>query len=364
MIAEHGGDLLAIAREFACDPAALRDFSANINPLGPPPGVVDVLREVLADPTPLTRYPDPQAGVFAAAAARHVGVDAVRIVVANGGAAALDAAVRALGAVRCVVPVPAFSEDARALRAARTEIVPFALRAESDFALEPALLLAAVRDARADLCLLTNPHNPSGALLPRDAMTALVADLAGLGCAAIVDEAFIDYVPAASIVSDADPAWPLVVLRSVTKFYAMPGMRIGYAIASPALAPRVRSMLPSWPTGVIEERAAAAALADVAYADRTRQENAHARHALTAALDAVGVRALRAAANSLLLDVSRLVPDAIALRARLIQHHGVVVRAFPNEPTLRERFVRVAVRSPEDNAYLVAALARAKEKNS
>jgi histidinol-phosphate/aromatic aminotransferase/cobyric acid decarboxylase-like protein len=141
-------------------------------------------------------------------------------------------------------------------------------------------------------------------------------------------------------------------------------MRIGYAIASPALAPRVRSMLPSWPTGVIEERAAAAALADVAYADRTRQENAHARHALTAALDAVGVRALRAAANSLLLDVSRLVPDAIALRARLIQHHGVVVRAFPNEPTLRERFVRVAVRSPEDNAYLVAALARAKEKNS
>jgi threonine-phosphate decarboxylase len=364
MIAEHGGDLLAIAREYACDPASLRDFSANINPLGPPAGVLEVLRDVLGDPAVLMRYPDPHAAVFADAAARHAGVDPDRIVVANGGAAVLDAAVRALGARRCVLPVPAFSEDARALRAAQTEILPFVLQADDDFALDPARLLAAVRDARADLCMLTNPHNPSGALLARDAMMELVADLGSLGCAAIVDEAFIDYVPEATIVHDADPAWPLVVLRSVTKFYAIPGVRIGYAIASPALAPRVRAMPPSWPTGVIEERAATAALADVAYADRTRHENTHARRALSAALDAIGVRALPGAANFLLLDVSRLVPDAIALRSRLIQTESVVVRAFPNEPTVRERFVRVAVLSPPDNVQLVAALARAaKEKN-
>ncbi|MGD1067933.1 MAG: threonine-phosphate decarboxylase, partial [Vulcanimicrobiaceae bacterium] len=107
-----------------------------------------------------------------------------------------------------------------------------------------------------------------------------------------------------------------------------------------------------------------AALADVAYADRTRHENTHARRALSAALDAIGVRALPGAANFSLLDVSRLVPDAIALRSRLIQTESVVVRAFPNEPTLRERFVRVAVLSPPDNVQLVAALARAaKEKN-
>jgi threonine-phosphate decarboxylase len=364
MIAEHGGDLLAIAREFGCDPTSLRDLSANVNPLGPPAGVLDVLREVLTDPARLTRYPDPQAAAFAAVAAGHAGVDAARIVVGNGGAAVLDAAVRGLGAVRCVLPVPAFSEDARALRTAQTEIVPFALQADDDFALDPQRLLATVRDARADLCLLTNPHNPSGALLARGAMMGLVGDLAVLGCAAIVDEAFIDYVPEASIVSGADPGWPLVVLRSVTKFYAMAGVRIGYAIASHALASRVRAMLPSWPTGIIEQRAAAAALADVAYADRTRHENRRARGRFIAALDVIGVRALPAAANYLLLDVSRLVPDALALRARLIRTDGLVVRAFPNEPTLRERFVRVAVRSSEDNAHLVAALARAvKEKN-
>ncbi|HTW82959.1 MAG TPA: aminotransferase class I/II-fold pyridoxal phosphate-dependent enzyme [Candidatus Sulfotelmatobacter sp.] len=362
MSAYHGGDLTAVAREFGRDPAALLDFSANVNPLGPPAGVLDVLRAVLADPRRLSRYPDPRAAALVEVAARALGVAADRVVVGNGGAALLDAAVRALGARRCVLPVPAFSEYARALGAAGIAIVPVELRAADDFALDLVRLLVAVHESGADLCVLANPHNPSGALLPRPAMLALVAELAQQGCAAIVDEAFVDYVPGESIVGELDPELPVVVLRSLTKFYAIPGLRIGYASASPALAPRLRDAFPSWPTGSVEQAAARAALADEAYAHRTRRENAAAREPLVAALTRVGVRVLPSAANFLLLDVSAVASDAIALRARLVREEGIVVRAFPGEPALESAYLRVAVRAGFENAQLVAALERATDR--
>ena len=358
MSAMHGGDLRAVGRDFDCDPAALVDFSANVNPLGPPAGVLDVLRATLAEPALLARYPDPQATALTAAAARQAGVAPERVVVGNGGAALLDAAVRALGARHCALPLPAFSEYARALAAAGTAIGRFALRAEDDFALDPKRLVARVRAAGADLCIFANPHNPSGALLPHTAVLALVTRLAELGCATIVDEAFIDYVPDQTIVGALDPDLPIVVLRSLTKFYALPGLRIGYAVASRAFAPRLRAAFPSWPTGTIEQLAACAALADESYAQRTRRENAAARERLVAALQELGVRVLPAAANYLLLDVGALAPDAVALRARLIRESGIVVRAFPDDPALRTAFVRVAVRGGAENAQLVAALAR------
>ena len=351
MMVTHGGDLPSIGRAFACDPESLLDFSANINPLGPPDAVRALLRAAAERPSILAAYPDPQArDLVAGLAARH-GVSGSRIVVANGSAALLDVSVRALATRRCVVPVPAFGEYARALAGAGAEMLPFPLRAEDDFALDSERLAAFARASGADACILSNPHNPSGHGTSAVAIAALAGELARGGCASIVDEAFVDYAPELGL-SAAALTGRTVVLRSLTKFFAIPGLRIGYGFAPEPLAERIRAMLPSWPVGTLEQRAARAVIGDGAYAQATLRHNAAARTALVRDLEACGVRVFPAAANFVLFDPSARCADTTRLRDGLVRECGIVIRTFEGLP-----YVRVAVRRSAENARLVAALA-------
>jgi threonine-phosphate decarboxylase len=359
MTAVHGGDVAGIARAFSRDPATLVDFSASINPLGPPPAVAALLRAVADRPAALSAYPDPHARELTAAlAARHALADE-NIMIANGNAALLDASVRALAPRRCIVPVPAFSEYARALTAAGAEMIPSPLPAESEFAIVPERLIALAGAAAADLCIVSNPHNPSG----RGEIAALIARLAGdlarLGCATIVDEAFADYVPELSVLAPPHALGEqTIVLRSLTKFFAIPAMRIGYGVASATLAGRIRSMLPSWPAGMLDQGAALAALADVPYASETIRANTAARAAFAHSLQALGARVFPPAANFIFCDLGSLTHDVTRLRDTLIRERGLVIRTFADEPALEGgAYVRVAVRTPPENARLVEALA-------
>jgi threonine-phosphate decarboxylase len=359
MTAAHGGDMAGIARAFSRDAATLVDFSASINPLGPPPSVGALLRATADRPAALSVYPDPHArDLTAALAARHA-VPGESVMIANGSAAVLDATVRALAPRRCIVPVPAFSEYARALRAAGAEMIPLLLSPENGFALVAERLIALVRAAGADACIITNPHNPSGRGEAAALIVRLAEDLARSGCATIVDEAFADYDPDLSVLAAPHAVGErTIVLRSLTKFFAIPAMRIGYGLASAAFAGRVRSMLPSWPAGMLDQRAALAALADAAYARETIACNAAARSALAADLQAIGARVFPAAANFVFCDFAALTGDVSRLRDTLIRETGFVIRTFEEEPALQGgAYVRLAVRTPPENARLVDALA-------
>jgi threonine-phosphate decarboxylase len=352
MTAVHGGDLTAIGRAFGRDPASLLDFSANINPFGPPAAVGTLLRAAADQPSLLGMYPDPHARELTAVLAARHAVAEHDIVVANGNAALLDVSVRALGVRRCVVPVPAFSEYARALAAAGAEMIPFALDADAGFALDPDGLIARVREVRADSCILCNPHNPTGRGEPGAVLAGLAAALERVSCATIVDEAFVDYALEFSVLDSGRPLGArTIVLRSLTKFYALPALRIGYGLAPVAIAERIRALLPSWPVGTLEQQAALAVLADAPYARETLRANASARAALVADLERLGARTFAPAANFVFCDVRRLAVDASALRAALIREHGIVVRSF-DDPA----YIRLAVRTPEENARLIGAL--------
>jgi len=351
--AVHGGDLIAIGQAFGRDPAALLDFSANINPLGPPVAVSALLRAAAERPTLLGAYPDPRARKLTAALAARAAIAEHAIVVANGSAALLDVSVRALAVRRCVVPVPAFSEYARALAAAGAEMIPFELRADEAFALDAERLTARVREVGADTCLLSNPHNPTGRGEPGAGLHALAARLERVPCAMIVDEAFVDYAPGLSVLDAGRPLGArTIVLRSLTKFYGIPALRIGYGIAPAAIAERIRALLPSWPVGTLEQQAALAVLADAPYAQETLRTNASARAALVSDLERLGARTFVPAANFVFCDVRRrFAADATVLRDALIHEHGIVVRTF-DDP----RYLRVAVRTPKDNTRLINAL--------
>jgi threonine-phosphate decarboxylase len=355
MTVMHGGDLVAIGRAFAREPDSLLDFSASINPFGPPDAVSALLRAVAAQPSLLAAYPDPYARELRTALAARDGVPAARVVVANGSAALLDLSVRALETRRCIVPVPAFSEYARALAATGSVLLPVPLRADDEFALDSERLIALARAGNADTCIISNPHNPSGRAMSQAAVAALAGELARFGCACIIDEAFVDYVPEIASVP-AVIGERTIVLRSLTKFFAIPGMRIGYGFATEPLAERITALLPSWPVGTLEQRAAIAVIADTKYARETIASNEEARATLVGELRGLDLRVFSPSANFVLFDAGANT-DVIRLRDALIREHGIVIRTFENDAALADgAYVRVAVRRPSENALLIGAL--------
>ena len=300
----HGGDLDAARRLFPAAPQPFIDLSTGINPFSYP-----VPR--LAVET-FTRLPEPAAiDRLAAIAAKAFGAPSADHVVAAPGSQILLPFVAALAPPgRAVVLGPTYAEHAR--------VAALAGHATQETADIRAL-------ARADLAVVVNPNNPDGRLLPSDALLAL-ADALHPGLL-VVDEAFIDVVPAGASVAGAGRR-NIVVLRSFGKFYGLAGLRLGFAVAAPELAGRLRAALGPWAVS-----GPAIAIGEMALADQGWTETARAQLAATASrLDEMLRRAgLEVVGGTPLFRLVRT-PAANELFDRL-GGAGIYVRRFAEQPT-------------------------------
>ena len=233
----HGGRVYEAARRWGIEPHEVLDFSANINPLGPPQGVLSAISNALT-PISLRVYPDAHNFVSAIADKHRLMPD--EIVVGSGAASLIFSVMHALSPKRVLILEPAFVEYSRASAAVNAQITTALLTEERGFTPDFASLVRAVKERQFDLVILNSPHNPTGALYPRDAVLSLIDAAAEHNAAVLLDEAFIDYAPQESLVSLAATKPHLIVLRSLTKFYAMPGLRIGYAVSNAKLAARLK----------------------------------------------------------------------------------------------------------------------------
>jgi threonine-phosphate decarboxylase len=354
----HGGDLSVLAERRGVGPQDLLDFSSNVNPHGPPRRVRRFLVRAARDPALVRRYPDDTHLKLRSTLGRHWRIPAEAIVIANGTSALLHEIVRLLRPRTCVLPVPAFSEYGHALRMAGTREIPFPLRAERSFRLDVAEFARAIHRHRPALAIVNSPHNPSGVLVPPRDIDSLLEAARRTGTLLLLDEAFIDFAsPGSSRVRLAAAGAPLLVLRSLTKLYGMAGVRVGCAIAEPALALRLLSALPSWPVGALAAGAALEALRDIDFATRSRKQNAAARRRLARDLASLGCFVFPSAANFLLVRLPAGAPSARRVQERLATRWRLLVRDVSTYAGLEEGGVlRVAVRRPAENARLVRAL--------
>ena len=349
MAAEHGGNLRQLALRAGRAPEQMLDFSASINPLGPPEG----LRAVLArNIERLVHYPDPDCSELVELLAQRYGVERDQVIVGNGSTEILFALPRAVGFNRAVIPVPAYIDYAAAVQAAGRDVVLLPLREDAGFALDwPALEKSL---SGGELVILGQPNNPTGRAFDPDEFRALAARHPATTF--VVDEAFADFVDGyRSFAERLEPN--CIVVRSLTKFYAIPGLRLGFAIADAATVRRIRGQIPPWSVGVLAQQAAVALLADDDYARRTVSLVDSERRRLTEALAALpGLCVYPSVTNFLLVRLERSGMNALELADRLL-HDGIAIRTFGQGQYLDERFFRVAVRSAAENARLCEALA-------
>ena len=316
--------------------AGLLDLAVNVRGDAPPPWLVSRLERSLRQ---LAAYPDPTFATQTVAKRHERGTD--EVLVTAGAAEAFVLLARALRPTRAVCVHPSFTEPEAALRAAGHPVERLVL--EPPYLLDP----AAVPDD-ADLVVVGNPTNPTGVLHDR------LAELARPGRVLVVDEAFMDAIPGepGSLASQALPG--VVVVRSLTKTWALAGLRVGYLLAPPDLVAALREAQPLWSVSTPALAALDVCLGrgPVKQAERDASLVAEERDRLAAGLTALGVEVSPGSVAPYLLC---RVPGRPDVREAL-RELGIAVRRGDTFPGLTPEHWRTAVRSPEASDALLEAL--------
>ena len=351
----HGGNIYGNEIEY--------DFSVNLNPLGPPESVQDALAAALNH---VEEYPDPEYRELRRGLANYWQLAEEQLVLGNGASELIPGIIRIIAPKTCMVTAPCYSGYETALNAAapscRIHRIP--LRAEDDFTL-PENICQEIARVKPNLLILTNPNNPNGKRISANRLREIADACRTAGTVLLVDECFL-----ALSGGDEDSlihcirseALPAVVLRAFTKTFAIPGVRLGYAVCSAPMAERIQRELPEWNLSVFAQYAGRAALETAApetvtpgtsaggtsgYLAASVEMIAREREFLSAELEKLGLRVFPSDANYILFQ-SR---DR-ELHQKLLDK-GILIRDCRDYHGLTAGFYRTAVRTHRENTALL-----------
>ncbi len=354
----HGGNLTWAAALAGCPTSEIVDFSASINPLGPPPSAIAAIQRGLKA---LTAYPDPNYSQLRFSVSQWHQLPPEWILPGNGSAELLTWASWELSQSDVTYLItPAFGDYWRALKAfsANVERCPLDL-GTGDWEINPKskIHLGSSDDSlnpKSAALLLNNPHNPTGKLFAQEAIAPYLEAFALV----VVDEAFMDFLlpqEQQSLISAVQDYPNLVILRSLTKFYSLPGLRLGYAIAHPERLRRWQQWRDPWPVNSLAAAAGEAVIWDKGFQQQTWDWLLPAKIKLFQGLASLpGLRPMEGAANFLLVHTEK---PSLQVQEKLLKNHRILIRDCLSFPELGDRYFRVAVRSQEDNQRLLKGLA-------
>jgi threonine-phosphate decarboxylase len=327
------------------------DFSTSINSLGPPAVAIEEYHRAAAS---LPCYPAPYADALGQRIADWIGIDADDVLVGNGSTQLIYLLARVMRWRRPIVVTPTFSEIANALILVEAAPHAIELSRDHDFELHMDDVTRALENG-ADAILLGRPNSPTGAMVSFDEATAIAFECARFGAHCVFDEAFIDFSADPRSLAQLVPCAPnVIVLRSMTKIFAIPGLRLGFVVASPPSIARLRAMLEPWSVNLVAERVgiACVGVADE-YIARTRESIARERNYLADGLaQNPHLRVFPSAANFLMLAARENSTD---LFGAFMLRRAIAVRDLRSLPGCGPALYRVGIRNHADNERMVAA---------
>jgi threonine-phosphate decarboxylase len=343
----HGGDVWSAEEIYGRPKEAFIDFSSNMNPWGPPLIVKEILLNSWYD---ITRYPDPAVRELRQKLAETYDIPPESILVGNGAAELIDLIVRLLQPNITGLVRPSFSEYEEAVNKINGHIMDIPIFAEAGFELQHENIELALKQA--DLLFLGHPNNPTGKLIPESLLEKIIA----AGKPLILDEAFIDFAPEEekiSLIRQAAESKHLYVIRSMTKFYAIPGIRLGFMVAHPETIIRLKKLQTQWSVNYIAQMVGTAVLENHGYAEKTKRWLLEERAYLSNELNRIHLHVNPSDTNFLLCAI----PEESGLNVKQLQQRlgqrGILIRDASLFKGLDERYFRIAIRLRADNELLI-----------
>ena len=340
----HGGDIWSYEAEYHRKPI---DFSSNISPYGMPESVRAALKSAVDE---AEIYPDPLSRELRTAIGGRYDFPAENIVCGNGAADLIWRIALAFRPKKAVIPVPTFTEYRTALEAVGCEIMRYCLDESHDFDLDWEIL--PIIDDETDIVFICDPNNPTGRAVDTILLEAILDKCRRVSAMLVLDGSFADFLDTPpSILTRIDDN--LIILRSMTKIYAMAGVRLGWCVCgSSNIAEKIYNAGQPWAVSVFAQRAGIAALGEDKYTEYVRKNTDKERAWLEEQLRALGVRVISGSADFLFLKIENMI-------LKIISSYGIIVRVCWDFEGLSESWVRIAVRCHRDNELLIAAVREA-----
>lgn len=351
MAAKHGGNIQEISENYQVAADQLLDFSANINPLGIPAGIKEVLYQGI---DALVNYPDIRYRSLKEAIAAFHGIAPQQVYASNGAAEAIFMLGRVLPVKKLLLLAPTFVEYEEAFSQQETEFCYFNLE-ERDFQLKIPDLMVAAQEQKVDGICLCNPNNPTGQLVPHGELLQLLAFCQKHQISLILDEAFVDFNDEEnSLVGSLKDYQQLYIFRSLTKMFAIPGLRLGYLLtADQGTLAKLEAVTVPWHINTFADLAGRQALQETRFIQESQHYVQKEREFLETGLARFS-------------DSIQLFPSQTNFLFFRYQGEGdlqqalipkqILIRNCNTFKGLTQRYYRIAVKGRQENEALLAAL--------
>ncbi|MCL5986736.1 MAG: threonine-phosphate decarboxylase CobD [Actinobacteria bacterium] len=350
---QHGGNLRFASQKYGLKEEDFADFSANLNPLGPPAQVIEVIKDNISK---IYSYPDTECTQLRKRISSFFGLAESNVIVTNGASELIYLVCEHFSGRKALLIEPGFLGYLDATRAFRLNAAFYFLREDRNFAMNADDFMSSVEFESADIVFTCNPNNPTGTMISHDEMTKVVQGCEKSGAFLVVDESFVELsdFPGDSVIGLARKFKNLLVIRSMTKSYGLAGIRLGYGISNTDIIEDLLRKQPTWSVNSLAQLAGEVALFDSTFLASSREFIALERKRLFEGLRRQRIKAYPSSANFVLFRLLNNVNPE--LFEEYLGRRGIIIRNCSNFVGLGDGYFRIAVRTREENLSLLAVI--------
>lgn len=347
----HGGNLDELSRTFKLNKESLIDFSANINPLGINKKVKDAIINALEE---VERYPDITYFNLKYGISDFEGVNYEDLVLGNGAAEVIFNLVRSIKPKKVLIPAPTFGEYEEAVLSINSSIEYYYLKEDNNWIIDEDIINHINEDI--DMVFICNPNNPTGILTDKEVIINIAKKALSTNTILAIDESFLDFVRDGenySVINLLKEYNNIFIIKSMTKLFAIPGIRIGYGICeNKEIINKIELISVPWNINILAEKATLEAIKDKEYIDRTISYIQKEKNYLYKELNKFNdIKVFKPSVNFIMFKII----NNIDLKLELMKEN-IIIRSCNNYIGLDDSYYRVAVRTREENDNLIMAL--------
>lgn len=355
MLHGHGGNLMELARQLGCSPQEIIDMSSNTNPLGPPPGLIEYLKDHV---DAVGSFPEVDSKSITELFAEFYGIDSRRVLAGNGTTQIIYSIPQVLEVKNALIVGPTYSDYEDACHLQNVKATFIYAEAFTDFQVD--LHQIKMHLEHVDAVFICNPNNPTGSLIPMDALESLCRSYPETYF--IIDESYLPFVAGGDALSLRNlESGNLIVLSSISKIFAIPGLRIGFMISAAHMIKRFKRFLQPWSVNSLAQLAVRHLMANKDAADAFIEKTQHhirteRRRFLSAAKNFSNIHLFPSTTNFVMAQL----PDGLGAEDVInrLSRNKIMLRNCSNFNGLSSQFIRVSLKTADVNNMLVAKLAK------